>query len=116
LHSAGELWRCFSRPGHGLKNSVGEAEKTNRVVIELFYRSDSEQSQNAKKFLQEFQAGNSGIEVKAYDLLEDKKQLARLWQLSKRFGRDKAGFSAFPFGQHQRTEKDLAGGRNLYRR
>lgn len=78
------------------QDSLGQP-RTNPVVIELFYRSDSEQSRNAKKYLEEFRTSHSGIEIKTYDVLADKQQLARLWQLSKRFGRDKAGVPSFYF-------------------
>jgi glutaredoxin len=64
---------------------------TNDVVIELFYRADSDQSLAAKQFLEQLGQRRPGIAVKTYDVLQDKVQLKRLWQLSQQFGYDKAG-------------------------
>lgn len=58
------------------------------VVIELFYRGDSDQSLRGKEFLEQLQARRPGLEIKAYDVLEDRAQLKRLWQLSKKFGHE----------------------------
>ena len=62
----------------------------NAVVIELFYRSDSDRSQSAKQFLEQLQQRRQGIEVNAHDVLKDRENLKRLWKLSRRYGRDQA--------------------------
>ena len=69
--------------------------KSNSVVIELFYRSDSDQSQNAQQFLEQLVQRRPGIEAKAYDVLKDRQQLKRLWQLSKQFGHEQAKVPTF---------------------
>ncbi len=74
-------------------NSIDSS--TNQVVIELFFRGDSEQSLSAKKFLDELAGRRPGIKVKAYDVLNDRQQLKRLWDLSKRFGLEKAQVPTF---------------------
>jgi glutaredoxin len=58
------------------------------VVIQLFYRGDSDQSLKGKEFLEQLRQRRPGIDVKAYDVLEDRAQLKRLWQLSKQFGHE----------------------------
>lgn len=89
---------CFGIlfPGIPLQaqDSTGNFSKTNNVVIELFYRGDSEQSQNAERFIQQLQQ-RPGIDARAYDVLQDREQLKRLWQLSKQFGYEKAGLPSF---------------------
>ena len=66
----------------------------NAVVVELFYRSDSQQSIEAEQYLKKLGL-RRGIEVKAHDVLKDRDQLKRLWQLSKRFGLEKAKVPTF---------------------
>ena len=68
--------------------------KTNNIVIELFYRADSDQSMSSKKFLEELQKSRSGIELKSYDMLTDKLQLKRLLELTKQYGHEKPGLPA----------------------
>ncbi len=74
-----------------------QGAKSNDVVIELFYRSDKEQSQQAITFLNELAERRPGLVVKKYDILEDKPALTRLWDLSKQFGYEKAGVPTFYF-------------------
>lgn len=69
----------------------GQSEEPNDVVIELFLRRDSEQCQRAQDFLMRLESNRAGIEVRVHDVIEDRDELARLWALSKRFGREKAG-------------------------
>ena len=73
---------------------AGQTAPTNPVVIEVFSRSDSEQSQRAAQFLGQLQASRAGIEVRNYDVNVNREALVRLWQLSKRFGYEKAGVPA----------------------
>ena len=70
-------------------------DKANDVVIELFYRSDSPQSQAAELCLRRFAKQHRGICVKAYNMLQDPFQLKRLWQLSKRFRYEQASVPTF---------------------
>ncbi len=77
------------------RQAIEDHSKSNAVVIELFYRSDSDQSQNAKQFLSDLSQRRPGIEVKAYDVLTDQQQLKRLWQLSKQFGYEQAKVPTF---------------------
>ncbi len=74
---------------------VQQPRVTNNVVIELFYRSDSPQSINAEEYLRQLQQRRPGIEIKTYDVLSDKQQLKRLWEISKNAGREKAGLPTF---------------------
>ncbi len=64
---------------------------TNNLVIELFRRDSSEQCNRAEQFLRQLQQRRAGIELKIRDVEEDRDALLRLWQISRRFGREKAG-------------------------
>ena len=66
--------------------SAAAALQQNQVVIELFVRSDSQQSKLAKEFLSDLAQRRAGIRLKVYDVLSDRDALAKLWQLAKRFG------------------------------
>lgn len=70
-------------------------KQSNRIVIELFYRGDAEQSLDAERFLQKLGKQRTGIDAKSYDVLEDRTQLKRLWKLSKRFGYENASVPTF---------------------
>jgi glutaredoxin len=84
----GQAARGFAQP------SSHSSDKRD-VVVELFYRGDSDQSLSALRFLNELSVRRPGIQVKAYDVLNDRNQLKRLWQLSKRFGYERAGAPTF---------------------
>ena len=73
------------------QTTSGQTANTNKVVIELFYRSDSQQSKTAEQYLGQLKQQQPGLEIKTYDVLEDKQQLKRLWDLSKSHGLEKAG-------------------------
>ncbi len=75
-------------------NVVDEQEVV-PVVVELFYRGDSEQSLNAVKYAEGLQGGRQGIQVKSYDVLTNQDQLKRLWELSRRFGLERAKVPSF---------------------
>lgn len=80
------------QPSHAKAQSPDDRPAaTKNVVIELFYRSDSDQSLKSKQFLEELQKRRPGIDVKAYDLLNDKPQLKRMLELTKQFGHEKPG-------------------------
>lgn len=81
----------------GAQESIQQPPATKNVVIELFYRSDSPQSINAQKYLAQLEQKRPGIEIKTYDVLQDKQQLKRLWEVSKSHGLEKAGLPTFFF-------------------
>ncbi len=83
------FWAIFSTTPVEAQEEVDGDSGQQDVVIELFYRGDSDQSLQAKDFLEQLRQRRPGIEVKAYDVLEDKFQLKRLWLLSKQFGHEK---------------------------
>lgn len=74
------------------------ASQTHDVVIELFMRSDSKQSESAQAYLEELQQQRAGIVVKSYDLLNDQAALRRLYDLARRFGRDKPSIPTIYLG------------------
>lgn len=83
------------RPTQAIARQESAEQQINKVVIELFYRGDSDQSLKSKQFLDELQKRRPGLEVKAYDLINDKRQLKRMLELSKQYGHAKPGLPAF---------------------
>jgi glutaredoxin len=79
---------CVPLAGAG-DASEDAAASTNDIVIELFMRGDSQQSEAALAYLDDLQQQREGIVVKSYDLLKDQAALRRLYDLARRFGRDK---------------------------
>ncbi len=71
--------------------TLAAAPATNTVTIEAFVRQDSEQCTRALEFLNELADRRSGIDLRVYDVIQDKQALGRVWQLARRFKRDKAG-------------------------
>ena len=65
------------------------------IRVELFGRGDSDLSQTARDYIERLGKENQGLEVVFHDVLEDREQLARLWALAKKTGRDKPVVPAF---------------------
>lgn len=75
-----------------LAPATADAQEVNsrKLVIELFVRPESDQCEQAEKFLKDLSERREGIEVKIHDVTTDKEALARLWKLAKQFGKEKA--------------------------
>ena len=78
----------------------GQSVLTTRIApepvrLELFGRGDSDLSQTARDYIERLGKENQGLEVVFHDVLEDREQLARLWALAKKAGRDKPVVPAF---------------------
>ena len=65
------------------------------IQMEVFVRSDSERSQQAADFARQLGEATKGLNVSVHDVLEDRQQLSRLWQLARSSGRDKPVVPAF---------------------
>lgn len=65
------------------------------IRLELFGRGDSDLSQTARDYVERLGRENPGLEVVFHDVLADREQLARLWTLAKKSGRDKPVVPAF---------------------
>ena len=76
------------------------ADGATDVVVEAFYRPDSELSTKALELLDQIKAEQPGVRVKTYNVLEDQQSLVRLWKLAKRQGVDKPTVPAYyAYGQ-----------------
>ncbi|MCA9263851.1 MAG: hypothetical protein KDA60_08365 [Planctomycetales bacterium] len=68
-----------------------QESEQNDVVIELFTRRDSAQCDAASEYLRTLSTIRPGVVIQEHDVLQDRKALTKLWELSRRFQRDKAG-------------------------
>lgn len=84
------------------------------VVVEVFYRPDSELSTKALELLDEIER-QPGVRVKKYDILADNDALKRLWKLAKRQGYDRPtapayyayGQIKFGFADQETTRREI---------
>ena len=67
----------------------------NSLQLEVFVREDSEISVQAARFAKQLGDRTRGLEVVVHDVIEDRAQLSRLWQLARKSGRDKPVVPAF---------------------
>ena len=83
-------------PVHGQTRAGDDGEASfESIQMEVFVRSDSERSQQAADFARQLGEETTGLNVSVHDVLEDRQQLSRLWQLARRSGRDKPVVPAF---------------------
>ncbi len=61
----------------------------NTIKIEVFVRTDSERCDEALRYLNDLTARRPGLELVVHDVIEDRDQLQRLWDLAKRAGYEK---------------------------
>ncbi|MGV3483379.1 MAG: glutaredoxin domain-containing protein [Planctomycetaceae bacterium] len=65
------------------------------VVLEAFVRSDLPSAKTTATYLDDLQRRVPGLQVRIHDVLKDRQQLARLYELSEKSGRDKPVIPAF---------------------
>jgi hypothetical protein len=65
------------------------------IRLEVFLRGDSELCEVARQYAQRLGERTRGLEVIFHDVLEDRQQLKRLWDLARESGRDKPVVPAF---------------------
>jgi hypothetical protein len=81
------------------EQSSDRAGDTNGVIVEVFYRADSELSTKALELLEVIERQPS-VRVEKYDVLADSDALKRLWRLAKRQGVDQPTVPAYyAYGQ-----------------
>jgi hypothetical protein len=68
---------------------------TRPIRMDVFVRGDSDLSQRAAEYANQLAERHQGLQVTVYDVLQDRDQLTRLWQLAKKSGRDKPVVPAF---------------------
>lgn len=73
---------------------VESQSKFHEIAVEVFVAGDTDRSAGALKFAEKL-AEREGIRLFVHDVLADKAQLARLWELSRKHGFSKAGAPAF---------------------
>lgn len=65
-------------------------EKVSQLVLEAFVRSDLPEAARVEECLADFRQRVPGVEVVVHDVLQDRAQLVRLNELTKKFGRTNA--------------------------
>ncbi len=68
---------------------------TQKIVLEVFTRGDSELSQQAVDYAYELSQRIPGLHVVVHDVLSDRGQLSRIWKLARAAGREKPVVPAF---------------------
>ncbi|MCA9135511.1 MAG: hypothetical protein KDB00_02100 [Planctomycetales bacterium] len=81
--------------GTALSQTIQVDEGANTIRLEVFVRSDRESSDEVKAYIEVLKSRTKGLDVQLTDVLEDKPALVRLYELSKRAGRDKPVLPAF---------------------
>jgi glutaredoxin len=71
------------------------ALEINPVRMELFVRSDSELTDDVVAFAKTFAEKRQGFDLVIHDVIKDRDQLVRLWDITKRSKRDKPVVPAF---------------------
>jgi glutaredoxin len=75
--------------------TLAEETASNTIRLEVFVRGDAERSKRAAEFAKDLAGRTSGLEVVIHDVMTDQDQLARLWKLSRRSGREQPVAPAF---------------------
>ena len=78
-------------------NAVSPDTRANvrQIRLEAFVRGDLPAAAQVGTYAQQLQQNHPGLQVVIHDVLTDRKQLTRLHELTKQFGRDKAVVPAF---------------------
>lgn len=70
-------------------------EPVQRVQLEVFVRSDKASTDDVDRYLKELQQRTAGLQVFIRDVISDREQLARLYELTRQTARDKPVVPAF---------------------
>ncbi len=68
---------------------------TNEIRLDVFVRSDRESAATVQAYCDQLKQRINGLDIQLHDVLGDKKQLIRLYELSKQAGREKPLLPAF---------------------
>ncbi|EMI46488.1 putative membrane protein [Rhodopirellula sp. SWK7] len=77
------------------EDSSDGAQAPNVVQMEVFVRGDVQSAKDVTRYVDELQGRIRGLEVFVHDVIKDRKHLVRLYELSKKAGRDKPVVPAF---------------------
>ncbi len=67
----------------------------NVVFMEAFVRSDRQSARDVESYVADLQKRTPGLSVTVHDVVKDRQQLERLYELSEKTGRDKPSIPAF---------------------
>ncbi|MGB7346954.1 MAG: hypothetical protein WBD20_22210 [Pirellulaceae bacterium] len=82
-------------PNLAAQSEPAEQAGVNSVNMEVFVRSDQPSSQAVKSYLGDLRNRVPGLKVVVHDVVQHRDQLARLYELSKKAGREKPSVPAF---------------------
>ncbi|MCS7467478.1 hypothetical protein NZK35_12560 [Stieleria sp. ICT_E10.1] len=68
---------------------------TNEIRLDVFVRSDRESAETVQAYCDQLKQRINGLDIHVHDVLSDKTQLIRLYELSKQAGREKPLLPAF---------------------
>ena len=72
-----------------------DADQANRIQMEVFVRSDKASAKTVQRYLADLEKRVPGLEILTRDVVKDRTQLVRLYDLSKKAGRAKPVVPAF---------------------
>nr|WP_201723951.1 hypothetical protein [Rhodopirellula sp. SM50] len=70
-------------------------QATNLIRLDVFVRSDRESADAVQEYCDQLKQRINGLDIRLHDVLHDKTQLIRLYELSKQSGREKPLLPAF---------------------
>ncbi len=76
-------------------NEAISSAAINVVYMEAFVRSDRQSALDVERYVTDLQNRTPGLNVTIHDVVKDRRQLERLYELSKKAGRDKPSIPAF---------------------
>ena len=77
------------------RTNAQQNARVRTVDLDVFIRSDKSRSLTAKEYAEKLQRERPGLTVRVHDVLADKSQLRRLYEISKKAGREKPVLPAF---------------------
>jgi hypothetical protein len=75
--------------------TASEHSTTQPIVVEVFVRGDKPSADRVARFVRSLQEDRPGLQFKLHDLLTDREQLRRFYQLAQRVGRETPVLPAF---------------------
>ncbi len=78
----------------GLSTSLSQAQTSpgaQKIPVEIFLRTDSDQCQRARVFLEKLAKERTGLDLRIHDVVQDQAALRRVWELSRRHKLETAG-------------------------
>ncbi len=86
---------CCLAVDRARSQNIQEAAAGNKIQFEAFVRGDLPAAQQVAEYTAALQQRFPGLAIVTHDVLQDRQQLQRLHELTKKYGRDKAVVPAF---------------------